>query len=95
VTYRTTLEADEDIVRIYIQGVANFGVDQADAYFEGLFETFEILAVNPQMARERSELSPSIRIHPYGSHVVAYMIDGEDILIVRILHGSQDWERHL
>ncbi len=93
--YRTTIEADEDIVRIYVQGVTNFGAGQADAYFEGLFETFEILAVNPQMARERSELSPPVRIHPYGSHVVAYMIEGEDILIVRVLHGSQDWERHL
>lgn len=93
--YRTTREADEDIVRIYVQGVASFGVGQADACFEGLFVMFEILAVNPRMARERSELSPPIRIHPYGSHVVAYMIEGEDILIVRVLHGGQDWERHL
>lgn len=93
--YRTTLEADEDIVRIYVQGTVNFGVDQANAYFEGLFQTFEILALNPQMARERSELRPPVRIHPYGSHVVAYIIEGEDILIVRVLHGSQDWERHL
>ena len=93
--YKTTLRADEDIVQIYAQGVAKFGAAQADAYFQGLFETFEILAGNPHLTRERPEFRPPVRIHPYGSHVIVYVIEGADVLIIRVLYGGQDWERHL
>ena len=30
-----------------------------------------------------------------GAHVVIYVIEGEGILVIRVLHGRQDWERYL
>jgi toxin ParE1/3/4 len=44
------------------------------------------------MARERRELNPPTRLHPYQAHVIAYTIREDDILIVRVLHGRQDWQ---
>ncbi|WP_264319382.1 type II toxin-antitoxin system RelE/ParE family toxin [Rhizobium terrae] len=51
-----------------------------------------MLADNPRMARERRELKPPMRLHPHQAHVIAYTIREHDILIVRVLHGRQDWQ---
>ena len=94
-TYRTTRRCDLDIIEIYGRGVAKFGVDQAERYHEGLIATFDLLANNPRIARERFELKPPVRLHAYRAHMIVYVIETDGILIVRILHGHQDWERHL
>jgi toxin ParE1/3/4 len=94
-TYRTTRKADDDIIAIYIRGMREFGAAQAERYHEGLLRTFEILADNPTLAREHKDLSPSVRLHPYGSHLIIYILRDAEILIVRVLHGRQDWERYL
>ena len=44
------------------------------------------------MARLRSELSPPMRVHPCGSHVILYVVDVErGVVIVRVRHGREDW----
>lgn len=44
------------------------------------------------MARERHEISPPVRIHPFKAHLVVYRVeDNGDILIIRIRHGHEDW----
>ncbi|MBY5837328.1 type II toxin-antitoxin system RelE/ParE family toxin [Rhizobium leguminosarum] len=90
--YRTTIEADQDIVELYILGADQFGALQSEQYVDDLFDTFELLADNPRMARERRELNPPTRLHPYLAHMIAYTIREEDILIVRVLHGREDWQ---
>lgn len=91
-TYRLSREAEEDIVRIYIGGARLFGHAQAEAYHGELKSRFELLAHNPRMARERSEISPPVRIHPYKAHLIVYVIDAnDDVLIIRIRHGHEDW----
>ncbi|MBB4064374.1 type II toxin-antitoxin system RelE/ParE family toxin [Gellertiella hungarica] len=91
-TYRTTTEADRELIEIYVFGAERFGVQQSEQYLEGLFQTFDLLAENPYLARERRELNPPMRLHPYGAHMIVYTITGDDILIVRVLHGRQDWQ---
>ncbi|WHO73718.1 type II toxin-antitoxin system RelE/ParE family toxin [Rhizobium sp. BT03] len=90
--YRTTVEADYDIVDIYVLGANQFGLPQSERYVDDLFRAFELLADNPQMARERRELNPPIRLHPHHAHMIAYVIREEDILIVRVLHGRENWQ---
>ncbi|MFC3076007.1 type II toxin-antitoxin system RelE/ParE family toxin [Shinella pollutisoli] len=91
-TYRLSREADEDIVRLYVEGARLFGHAQAESYHQELKSLFELLAANPRMARERSEIVPPVRIHPYKAHLIVYVVDAnDDILIVRIRHGHEDW----
>ena len=47
------------------------------------------------MARERQEFDPPVRLHPYGAHMIVCVENGAGILVIRILHGRQDWERAL
>ena len=93
--YKTTRQADQDIIDIYVHGAAAYGIDQAERYHQGLVKAFEILAENPLLARERNEFDPPVRLHPCQAHMIAYLTRPEGILIVRVLHGRRAWERHL
>jgi len=95
VTIRTTRQADRDLIDIYAAGAAAFGSDQAERYYAGLKALFALLAENPLMARLRDDFVRPVRLYPYRAHVVAYVEQADGILIVRVLHGRQDWARHL
>lgn len=45
--YRLSNEAKDDLIRIHQYGIRQFGVTQADKYFDSLFEYFEIIANRP------------------------------------------------
>ena len=56
-TYRLTRAAENDIIRIYVDGARLFGEAQAEHYHQELESIFELLAANPRMARERHEIA--------------------------------------
>lgn len=91
-SYRFSGKAEDDIISVYLDGVRDFGVAQAERYHKELEQVFGILAGNPYLARMRGELTPPVRIHPHGSHLIVYHVeDNEDVLILRIRHAREDW----
>ena len=90
--YRTTAQADQDIIDIYLWGCREFGQPQAERYHAGLAAALDLIAENPRIARERHEFTPAVRLHPYQSHMIVYLLDDMGVLVVRVLHGRQDWE---
>lgn len=82
--------AQDDLAAIWRQGADRWGPDQADRYADGLFTLFDLLADFPEMARERPEFSPPVRIHSTGAHLVIYRTTGQGIEIIRVLHGHQN-----
>ena len=77
---------------IFEQGLLSFGLDQADAYHEGLTAAFEFLADYPHAARQRPEISPPVRAHRYKSHMIIYDLGPDDVVIIlRVRHGKEDW----
>lgn len=94
-SYETTLQADGDIIDIFAQGAEHFGVQHAEDYLRGLIALFQLLAKNPLMARQRSEIQPAVRLHPYKAHMIVYIEHGDGILVIRVLHRRQDWEQLL
>lgn len=90
--FSLSVEAEEDIVSIAEQGVRTFGSSVAEQYHEELFVLLELIAANSRMARERHEISPSVRIHPFKAHLVVYRInDDGSIFVIRVRHGHEDW----
>lgn len=84
--------AEADLVEIYIRGAAEFGLAQADAYHTRLERIFELIADQPGIARIREEISPPVRVHPYGAHIIIYQEDTSgSVLIIRIRHSREDW----
>jgi len=83
-----------------IRGIARYtqdtwGRDQRRRYLDGLNEKFEVLASMPEMAAERRDFQPPVRIHHYEKHLIIYVITDDGILIVRVLHQSQDVPAHI
>ncbi|MBJ6137318.1 type II toxin-antitoxin system RelE/ParE family toxin [Marinobacter litoralis] len=90
--YFLSRKAEEDIIAIYLHGLENFGEAQAAKYHAQLGACFEFLAQNPYAAAERVEISPPVRIHPIGVHIVIYQItDSGSVFIVRVRHEREDW----
>jgi len=87
--------AETDLSDIWHQGADMWGIEQADHYADGLFALFDLLADFPEMARERGEFTPPVRIHPSGVHLVIYRTDGQGVEIVRILHAQQNLTAYL
>ena len=91
--WQLTRHAADDIVQIYLQGLEAFGATQADAYHIALEQLFEFLARYPRAARERHEITPPVRAHPYKAHLIVYEILPDDrILVLRIRHAREDWQ---
>ncbi len=84
--------AESDIIGIYVWTAQEFGMAQADAYHEGLESAFGFIAEFPRAARERSEIDPPVRVHAYKSHIIVYVLDGDDVRVLRVRHGREDWE---
>lgn len=91
-SFRLTAAAEEDIVGIAEQGVRLFGPNQARRYHDDMFAFFDLLSANPRLARERFELSPLVRIHPFKAHLVVYIVEDDgNVIVVRVRHGHEDW----
>lgn len=82
--------AEVDLSDIWLQGASTWGMDQADGHADGLFALFDLLAEFPEIARERTEFSPPMRIHPSGAHLVMYRKTEVGIELIRILHAHQN-----
>lgn len=90
--FRLSHAAEEDILDIVEKGIRQFGLARARRYHDDLFALFDLIARNPRLARERFELSPPVRLHPFKSHLVIYRADHDgNVLIIRIRHGHEDW----
>ena len=87
--YRLTPRARDDLTHLWQQGAERWGPERADRYLDGLIDTFALIAEFPQIARLRHEISPPVRLHPHGSHVIVYLDDPE-VVVLRILHDRQD-----
>ena len=92
---RLTPAAISDVKRIYRESIKRFGIKQADRYQDGLAEILQVIAEHPRLNREHAQFRRPMRLHPYESHVVAYIIDEDSVAVVRILHAHQNLRRIL
>lgn len=88
--YSLTYNAKIDIDEIFDYGEGRFGFKQALEYFFGLESLFEQLTHFPNEGILRKDMGNNIYSIPFGSHLVFYSITENSILIVRILHQSQN-----
>lgn len=64
----------------------------ADRFVDEFFELFQLLAENPLIGQERSDLRPSLRVISHGEYAVLFypLTDGAEI--VGVVHGARDIE---
>lgn len=89
---KVSQEAKNDLVDIAEYTQKKWGVRQRQKYIGLIQGQFKHIAQNPLACRKRTEYNPQIRISHVGQHLVVYLIIDEDILVIRVLHGSADFE---
>lgn len=93
--YRLSVKAEIDLSKLYEFGVERFGLKQAQTYLLGMHTLFQILADNTHLGRDASEFVLLLKRFSYKSHTIFYLTTAIDILIVRVLHHSMDYEKNL
>lgn len=90
--YRLSPAAQADLNGIWDYTAEMWSSDQADSYLRGLGEKLAILCDHPEIARERTEIDPPVRLHPYRSHLIIYRIETDHLAIIRVVHTRQHWQ---
>lgn len=88
--YHLTIDAEEDIVRIFEYGLGRFGLQQANKYYDMLFECFNKIAANPFLFPVVTSYNDVERYCVCGVDTIYYNINGDEIEIVTII-GRQDF----
>lgn len=87
--------AREDLVDIWIYSLELWGPEQADNYLDGLNSAIRLLAANPQIGESCEYIGEGYRKWVVARHVIFYKLEGESLLIIRILSNKMDVERKL
>jgi toxin ParE1/3/4 len=87
-TIREAAKRDIDDILVYTR--TRWGVDQRRRYGAQLKKAIRSLLDYPELGPPRNDLFPGCRNLPLEHHVVYYHLDGDEIVIGRVLHSSQD-----
>ncbi|MCW0197796.1 type II toxin-antitoxin system RelE/ParE family toxin [Sphingopyxis sp.] len=88
-------EAEADIENAADYTIEQWGIEQARHYVGDIRRAIEHLAVSGLRHPEEAEVFPGLRRARSGHHFIFYLIDGEQIDVVRVLHERRDAIRQL
>lgn len=84
-----TRAASEDLIDIWTH-IATDDPAAADRVLDRLDEAASDLTQNLEMGPARDDIRPGLRYLVSGSYLLLYRILGDDIEIVRVVHGRRD-----
>ena len=87
--YKLSNVAKEDLIRIHSYGVKQFGMVQADKYFNTFFEYFDLIAQSPYSFESVDFIKAGYRRCVCGSDSIYYRIINNAVEIMAIV-GRQD-----
>jgi len=90
-----TEKAEEDIKEIYKHSFGEFGEAQAEKYYAGLEKRFISILEKTVHSTDYSFVAHNLRRTNYMSHAIYYRIEGDDVVIIRVLGQKMDELRHL
>lgn len=88
-------DADADLADILDYSISTFGAAVADDYLLSFEAAFDLLRRHPLAGAMRQDIAPPIHCLPHRSHRIFYDIEGEEIVVQRVLHYAMDAQRHL
>ena len=92
--HRLTIQAEDDLDQIWSYIVKESGnIEVARRQIASITDRFFLLANHPQVGRARdADLGSGRRSYPVDRYVIVYRIEGADVWILRVAHGSRDIE---
>jgi toxin ParE1/3/4 len=93
--FKLSEAAAADIDNILDHSITAFGLVQTEQYYTQLTQCLKLLADNPAMGVDASDIRQGYRRFAHQSHMVFYTTDASGILVIRILHKHMDAVRHM
>ena len=94
--YILSKKASEDIDKIWIYTAENWSQEQADRYYNLLFDEIEYIVTNFEMARNFGKIRKSYKYSKVKSHILFFKKHKNDeIEVVRVLHERMDIENRI
>jgi toxin ParE1/3/4 len=84
-----------DLDAIWEFSLHNWGEARSETYVRAINAALELVASNPQVARDAGSIRPGLLKYNVGSHVVFFRVSDRALVVSRILHGRMDFPRHL
>lgn len=72
--YKLSSKAEIDLAAMYEFGIYKFGLSQAQKYFFGMHEAFEVLAKNVNLGWDASEFVEDLKRFSYKALTIYYLI---------------------
>lgn len=93
--YKLSYEAQSDIEDIWLYTFENWSLEQADRYYQLIFDEIEYLTRNPSSGKEYTHVRKGYFRSKVKSHFIFYKVTLEGIEIIRILHQGMDIDDRL
>lgn len=94
--FQLSREAKNDLRSIAFFTENRWGKTQRNLYIKQLDDAFFMLAQNPNLGISCDYIRDGYRKFPQGSHIIFYKhSNSANILVVRILHKSMDYDLQL
>lgn len=93
--YQLYPKAIQDIKLIYLYSLHHFGKKIAENYIKKIEKSFQSVTSEPNIARKCDYVSKKLRAINVESHVIFFKIIKNQPVIIRVLHKSMDFIRHL
>lgn len=89
-------KALDDINKIWIYTTENWSEEQADRYYNLIFDEIEYIVANFEMARDFEKIRKNYKFSKVKSHYIFFKkTKANEIEIIRILHERMDIENQL
>lgn len=93
--YRFRPAARDDLEDIWDYTLREWSVEQAISYTDELEIAIELICDSPAMCREHIEYDPPVRMHLHKEHLIVYVVNDDEIIVIRIHHSSMDVDSQL
>ena len=94
--YIISEKALEDLNNIWIYTAENWSIEQADRYYNLIFDEIEYIVVNFEIARDFGNVRKSYRCSKVKSHLVFFKkTKSNEIEVIRVLHEKMNIENQL
>ena len=95
--YKISVEAKNDIEKIWLYTFENWSLKQADRYFDLIMDEVEYIAENPNSGKDYSNVRKGYLRSRIKSHFIFYKVNKKqnEVEIIRVLHQRMDIENRL
>ncbi|HEV8081445.1 MAG TPA: type II toxin-antitoxin system RelE/ParE family toxin [Chitinophagaceae bacterium] len=88
-------KAVSDLEEIWLYTVRKWSVDQADRYYNLIFDEVNFICKNINAGKSMEHVRKGYRSSKVKSHLIFYRIQNNTIEVIRILHEQMDIENRL